>query len=72
MSMKVNMKGFSTTVRSLKQESKEIKEGVVKIESHMKHYNVGMGTLTNFVKVIIPWNFPFIIVQKISVIGVVN
>lgn len=49
--MKVNMKGNSTTIRAVKQETKEIKEGVTKIENHMRHYNVGMGTLTNFVKV---------------------
>lgn len=51
MSMKLNMKGSSTTIRSVKQETREIKESVVQIESHMRHYNAGMGTLTNFVKV---------------------
>lgn len=49
--MKQNQKGFSTNVRSVKQETREIKEGVVKIENHMKYYNVGMRTLTDFVKV---------------------
>lgn len=49
--MKVNVKGSVNTIRSVKQETKEIKESVVKIENHMMHYNTGMLTLTNYVKV---------------------
>ena len=49
--MKQNQKGSSINVRSVKQETKEIKESVIKIENHIRYFNMGMRTFTDFVKV---------------------
>lgn len=51
LSMKQNDRAHGTTIRAVKQETKEIRSGVIKIENHMSHYNGGMDALTNYVKV---------------------
>lgn len=49
--MKKNMRGSGNNVRAVKQETREIKDSVIKIERHMFYFNDGMSNLTNYVKV---------------------
>ena len=55
ISMKQNSKSFSFTVRSVKQDTGDIRKSVCNLENHMQHYNGGMMNLTNYVKV---FNYP--------------
>lgn len=50
-SMKLNMRVLTDNTRSSKQDTKEIKTTVTRIENHMVNYNNGMLKLTNFMKV---------------------
>lgn len=49
--MKQNVRASSNTIRSVKQDTQEIRSSIVRIENHMDHYNVGMNNLINHVKV---------------------
>ena len=49
--MKQNIRASYTNVRALKQDTKDIKGSVVRIESQMSHFNGGMINLANHVKV---------------------
>lgn len=51
MSMKYNSKSFTNTVRSVKQETGEIKTSVHNVENHMGHFCGEMNKLSNYVKV---------------------
>lgn len=53
ISVKHNGRGQSNNIRSVKQDTKDIRSSVLNLESHVKHFNGGMNDLTNYVKVII-------------------
>lgn len=61
MSVKYNCRGHGINIRSVKQDTKEIRTTVLKLENHMSHYNEGMMHLTNYVKVNTWFFFHFII-----------
>ena len=50
--MKQNIKVIVDNTRSSKQDSKEMKGSVRRIDRHMEHFNAAMIKLTNFIKVL--------------------
>lgn len=51
VSVKHNGRGQSNNIRSIKQDTKDIRSGMLNLESQVKHFNGGMNDLTNYVKV---------------------
>ena len=49
--MKQNGRTSGSNVRAAKQDTKDIRTRVIKMESLMYHFNEGMTNLTNYVKV---------------------